>query len=242
MREYTDEEQNEIIRGHCRADLKFLCKDVLGMTDWDDELHGGVDKFLSLPGNEKLILMPRGHLKTSIMMGWVIQNILRNPNVTILINHAIWDVSRATLYAIQGYLTDKSLLPDIFGAFKSNKVRWSRDELEVNQRTSGLAREATITTGGVESSRIGLHFDVIVNDDVVVRENVTTREQIEKVDNFHKDCYALLNPGGMILDIGTRWAMDDLYGRIINKDMRSLNGYEFKDEEDRLNWRKRMAA
>lgn len=241
-REYSQEEKRRIVQDFCKKDLEFLCTKLLGMTDWEPSLHGELASFLAKPGSEKLVLMPRGHLKTSLMMGWVIQQILKNPNVRILINHAIWDVARATLYAIGGYLTDKSALPGLFGTFKTPQVRWTRDEIEVAQRTSGLAREATITTGGVETSRIGLHFDVIINDDIVVRENVTTKEQIEKVENFHRDCYALLDPGGIILDIGTRWAMDDLYGRIITKDMRSLNGHVFVDEAERLDWRRYAPA
>ena len=28
------------LQERCRTDLKFLCKNVLGMVDWEDSLHG----------------------------------------------------------------------------------------------------------------------------------------------------------------------------------------------------------
>lgn len=94
----------------------------------------------------------------------------------------------------------------------------------------------------MESAKTGNHYDIIINDDIVVRENVTTRDQIEKVVNFHRDCYALGDPGFKLVDVGTRWAMNDIYGQIIETQMRSLNGHIFKDDLDRSEWRKYAPA
>lgn len=235
----TSDQKRAAIALTFQKDLGALCKFGLGMTKWDDNLHQWVQNALEQPGKEKLFLLPRGHLKTSIItVGWTIQQVLRNPNVRILINNAVWDNARIILNQISDLLTTGSPLPAIFGQFRTAKCRWTRDELEVAQRTSGVHREATFMTAGVESAKTGLHFDIIVNDDIVIRENVTTADQIQKVTNVHRDCYALLDPGGKLIDVGTRWAMGDIYGQIISSNMRSLNGHVFKDDMDRAEWRK----
>ena len=238
----THEQKVAKLQEACKRDLKFLCKEVLGMEDWQDGFHDDLAQWLEWSGKEKLILEPRGHLKSSIVtVGWTIQQILREPNTRILINNAVWDNARVMLFQIQEYLTFKSALPTIFGEFKGPRSRWTRDEVDIAQRTKAL-REATVMTGGVESAKTGLHFNVIINDDIVIRENVTTREQIDKVINFHRDCYALLDPGGVIVNIGTRWAMQDLYGHLMLNEMRSLNRHTFSTEEERLEWRKVLAS
>lgn len=227
----------------CKWDLRSLCTAVLGMRKWDDNLHGWVQRALDEPGKEKLFLLPRGHLKTSIItVGWSIQQMLRNPNVRILINNAVWENARTILSQIAGYLTTKSYLKDLYGEFKGPSCRWNQDQLEILQRSKGTIKEPTFDTSGVEAAKTGQHYDIIINDDIVVRENVTTAEQIEKVMNFHRDCYALLDPGGIIIDVGTRWAMNDVYGQIINTNMKSMNGYVFKTEEEKKEWRKYLKA
>ena len=90
----------------CKTDLRFLCREVLGMTDWEDSLHGSLARELEQPESRKLFLMPRGHLKSSIItVGWGLQQVLRNPNIRLLITNAVWDKSRAFLNQISGYLS-----------------------------------------------------------------------------------------------------------------------------------------
>lgn len=239
--ELTTDQKRIRLQEYFKTNLRGLCFHGLGMKKWDNNLHGWVQNALESPGKEKLFLLPRGHLKTSIItVGWSIQQVLRDPNKRILINNAVWDNARSILSQISGYLTDRSALPDVFGPFKNSRVRWTRDEIEVAQKTKGTTKEATFETAGVESAKTGNHYDIIINDDIVVRENVTTGDQIEKVKNFHRDCYALLDPGGMMVNVGTRWAMGDLYGSIINGNMRSLNGHHFRNEEEKIEWRKHL--
>ena len=53
-------------------------------------------------------------------------------------------------------------------------------------------------------------------DDVVNRDNVFTMDQIEKVKQRYKDSLDLLEPGGQLIVIGTRWHDSDLYGWILD--------------------------
>src|SRR5258707_1212303 len=97
-------EKLETIRSTAKRSLKFLCRDILGMKDWapvHDELQG----FLQTSGPFKLIELPRGHLKSSIVTkGWSIQQALIHPDIRILLANNTWDNSRKFLRSIQKWL------------------------------------------------------------------------------------------------------------------------------------------
>lgn len=225
------------LQDKCKTDLKYLCKNVLGMDSWQNGLHDELAAFLEEPTDRKLILVPRGHFKSSIVtVGWSIQQILRDPNVRILITNAVWDLSRKFLREISGLLTDKSLLPEIFGRFDGPGSKFTQDEITVSQRTRGTIKEATITTAGVETALTGGHYDIILHDDLVEENNIGTKEQIQKIIRFYQNSLDLLDPGGKILVVGTRWAMGDLYGTLIETEMDSLNG-KLVPPEMRTQWR-----
>ena len=217
------------IRETCRTNLKYLAKEVLGMNKWDDNLHDDLAQFLEKSGKHKLILIPRGHLKSSIVtVGYTIQSLLRNPDELILIRNAVWDQARRFLWQIQGYLED-SQLPLIFGKFVSTKTVWTKEEVEINQRKIKKA-SPSIMTAGLETSLTGLHFDKIIDDDLVNDKNTSTKEQIQKVIDVYNDSFNLLDRGGEHVVIGTRWNVRDLYGHILSTDAGTVNGVEVKKD------------
>jgi hypothetical protein len=217
------------IRDMCRSSLKFLCKEFLGMSKWDDKLHDSLAAYLENSGKYKLILIPRGHLKSSIVtVGYAIQSLLRNPDERILIRNAVWDQARRFLWQIQGYLED-SQLPLIFGKFVSTKTVWTKEEIEINQRKVKKA-SPSIMTAGLETSLTGLHFDKIIDDDLVNDKNTSTKEQIQKVIDVYNDSFNLLDRGGEHVVIGTRWNVRDLYGHILSTDAGTVNGVEVKKD------------
>ena len=230
------------LKRKCKEDLKFLCKQVLGMKDWDDSLHGDLVRELNLPSRQKLLLIPRGHLKSSIVtVGWTIQQILKDPDVRVFITNAVWDLSRTFLREIVGLITEKSPLPDIFGKFNGPGSRFTEDAITIAQRTIGTVKEPTIMSGGVEKAVTGMHFDIIIHDDLVEENNIGTPEQIKKIIRFRQNCLDLLDPGGLEIIIGTRWAMGDLYGYLIENEMTSLNGMPVSSEQ-RAKWRELLAS
>lgn len=235
-----DDYKNEL-RALCKGNLKFLCKEVLGFKDWDDNLHGDMAKWLKSTGKKKLVLVPRGHLKTSIVtVGYTIQCLLNNFEERILIMNAVWDFARDVLAQIQDFMTVKSALPQLFGTFNGPTSTWTRDKITVSQRTKATGKEPSISTAGLETVLTGRHYDRIVLDDLVNRENITTKEQIEKVVKRYRDCLDLLDPGGELVIVGTRWASTDLYGQIMASEMSSINGIALPTTEDRAAWRQKL--
>ena len=221
----------------CKTDLRFLCKNVLHMTFWEDSLHNDLVRELNLSDKKKLILMPRGHLKSTIVtVGWSIQQVLKDFNIRILITNAVWDMAKKFLREINGLLTTKSNLSDLFGQFDGVGSKFTEAGLTIAQRTSGVITAPTVSTAGIETALAGNHYDIIIHDDLVEESNINTPEQIQKVIRFYQNSLDLLDPGGIMIIIGTRWAMTDLYGHLIESEMTSLNGKPL-NPMDRVKWR-----
>ena len=200
----------------CRKRLKFLCRDVLGFKDWstNKKLHDKIEKFMDKPEKFKLILIPRDHLKSTIITkGWSIQQILRNPDIRILLANNTWDNARNFLQSIEGYMSPGTALSMLFGNFIS--PRWNKDDCVIRQRKT-ISDAPTIATTGLEKEQTSQHYDIIIADDLVARENVRTKEQREKVKDYIASLYALLEPNGMMVVVGTRWSKDDAYEDLIN--------------------------
>lgn len=221
----------------CQIDLKFLVTEILGLKRWDDELHGELVKVLEALGDRKLILLPRGHQKSTIItVAWVVQQILRDPNIRVQIISATWKLSKDLLHQIKRILEDSDL-KELFGAFATRKTRWSTEYIDVAQSTR-RSKDPTISTGGINTGKTGSHCDLMILDDVVSPENTTTPELIRKTIDSYKDLLPLIDPGGILVIVGTRYSMADLYGYLLENEAQSINGHTFIDEADRKVWRK----
>lgn len=184
------------------------------MSDWG-QVHDDLRQFLLKSGKRKLILIPRGHLKSSVVTkGWTIQKVLNNPNLRVLITNSTWDNAKSFHSSIQKYLTYGSYLPHFFGRFDSNQ--WNVDGSTIRQRTRVLDAP-TWTTAGVDKELTSQHYDLIVCDDIVGPKNVDTPEQRRKVYDYYLSLFDLLEPGGELVVIGTRYHQDDLYARIMEE-------------------------
>lgn len=163
----------------------------------------------------KIILIPRYHLKTSILtVARTIQDLLNDPNLKILLASAVWDNARSFLAEIKKYL-EVGDLPLLFGTFQSDK--WNQDEIIINHRTRP-DKSPSIDTAGIEKTLTSQHYDIIRADDLVTRETCTTKEQMGKVKKFHNDLLKLVNPNGGRIDlIGTHWHYNDLYAELLEE-------------------------
>lgn len=242
-----DDSQILLLQEKCKTDLEFLYREICGYDRFNYELHGnypgdpdrgippGLTYYLAHSGKRKLILIPRNHLKSTVVtVVWSIQQILINPDIRICINNAKWDTAREFVQTIQTHLETGSKLSQIFGEFRSPRLTWTRDAFTIAQRKLPRA-QPTVMAASIDSILNGKHFDLIINDDLVEPNNVKTKEQLQKVIDFHKDCFNQIDKGGTIIDIGTRWAAQDLYGRVLSTACKSINGRDIPKGEG-VNW------
>ena len=210
--------------------LDFLCKYYLNFGEWDvchDELNAFL---LSSEKKRRLILMPRGHLKTSIVtIGLAIQHLLKDRDTTILIANAVWDYARSILFEIKEYLTLKTKLPYLYGRFESN--RWNQDEITIRQRKKPN-KTPSISTAGADKAITGQHYKVIFADDIVNRQTISTDEQRGKTHKFYSDLLSVLEPDGVLYIIGTRWHDGDLYGELLRESKDKFDVHIRKAIED----------
>ena len=202
-------------RNRCKIDLKYLCMAFLGYKDWNPVLHRDIARHVRAPSKYKIFLIPRDHLKSSIITkGAAIQKLLVNPNIRILIANNTWDNARKFLRSIQDHLSRGSLLSQFYGRFEGRQ--WTQDEITIRQRTE-IHDAPTIATTGLEKEQTSQHYDLIIADDLVSRENVQTPEQRSKVKDYINSLMALLEPNGELWVVGTRWSMDDAYGDLLEE-------------------------
>jgi phage terminase large subunit-like protein len=162
-----------------------------------------------------LALAPRGGGKTTILtIASIILDVLKNPNIRILIASKTDKNGVDMLSEIKKKFESKKLIT-LFGPQIGDV--WNDGEINVKARTA-THKEKTISTVGVGSALASRHFDKIYADDLVDEFNSTTDGQREKIVIwFDKILDPTLMPDGEISIVGTRYHFADLYGQKIDK-------------------------
>lgn len=177
---------------------------------------------------KKLILLPRGHLKSTLVtIGYATQQIVKNPNIRILILSATWQMAVDFLTEIKRNLTTNEVLLELWGDLVGDKqaIEWAQDRITLPRSATNI-KGPTVWAAGIESNLVGSHPDMIIFDDVVSRDNVQSQELIEKIILRYKDALDLLEPGGQFLVIGTRWKDGDFYDWIMDRDHGIIQSYD----------------
>lgn len=217
--------QDELIAREGKNKLWIFNRYVLGVEKGKEQLgvfHKELCNFVQDDiHRKKLILMPRGHLKsTLITIGYTVHQIINNPNIRILILNATWQMAVDFLTEIKRHLEGNEVIqrlyPEVYEAIM-NREEWASDRITL-KRTDTNIKGPTVWATGIDSNLVGSHPDMIIFDDVQSRDNSTTREQIEKVILRYKDALDLLEPRGQFIVIGTRWNEGDLYSWLMDRD------------------------
>lgn len=210
-------EVQALTAGALRKSLYLLCKVGLRYKDVTHGTHDGIIQALEAKTTDrKLICVPRGCLKSSIAcIGFPIWLLINNPNLRILIDSELYTNSKTFLREIRSHL-EHPRMALLFGEFKGNP--WSESEITIRQRTV-MKKEASVTVGGVGTTKVGQHYDCIIMDDMNSPKNTSTPEQAEKVISHYRYNISILDPGGTLVLIGTRYAANDLIGHVISNEI-----------------------
>ena len=207
------------LREECKTNLFVLAKGVLGYRDMTHRTHKGLcDEFVR-PGNRKLILMPRGHFKTTVDMADCIRMLACDPNERILLSSESGENAESMLTEIKGHLTDNPILQAVFPHIipkDINQTTWSRKGILLPR--PGNFRELSIEAAGVTSKLVSRHYTTIKVDDPISDEAMYSPTVMKKAKDFMNRLVSLLTkPADTIHVIGTRWAFDDVYGHLLDK-------------------------
>lgn len=219
----TSERDKEVARRVFKQSLFHTAKYLLGMNDINWRTHGQmIEDLEELEFRNKgianaLVIMPRGSLKSSVgSTAFPIWRLLRDPNKRILIDSATYDLSTQLVSAISQHLESPNLT-SLFGTFRT-KDDWSSKSITISQRTK-ILKESSVVASGVGSPKTGSHFDCIICDDLNNERNSATPELMEKVVKHYQMNFAILDPGGDVAVIATRYAALDIPGHILTHEL-----------------------
>lgn len=212
------------IRERAMNDLYFFAKLVNPGYMYGD-IHREVFKWLEdytlygsniIGSSNKLIMLPRAHLKSHMVATCCAWLITRHPEITILYISATSTLAELQLYAIKNILTSapyNRYFPEYVNPQEAKRETWSATSISIDhvkRRQEGV-RDKTIDTAGLTTNTTGRHADVLVSDDLVVPENAYTEEGREQVKKKVSQFTSILNAGGYTLACGTRYHPNDIY-------------------------------
>ena len=164
-----------------------------------------------------MIELPRGHGKSLAMALYCIQQILKDPNIRILIVSDTSSQSTSFMKIIMGWFERPDFI-EIFGDYTNRNVKWTSSEMLVKPRNR-VARESTVSATSYGGAVIGAHIDLMIVDDIVDKENSRTQGRRESVKAFFfETLMPVLEPTGQLIVTGTPWHYDDLYAEIKSED------------------------
>ena len=196
--------------------IDLLASHVLGYQV--QPFHSELMRFQEAVKSTCLQLAPRGYGKSTIMtITRTVYEILKNPDVRILIASNTQLQAEVFLREVKFHLEHNDRLLEYFGSFASDD-KWDIREIVVSRRTSP-AKESTVTCVGVGGPVASRHYDVIIADDLVDEENSRTEAQRDKVKTWwYKTLVPCCEPDGRIFILGTRYHHLDLYGHLIRNE------------------------
>lgn len=175
---------------------------------------------------KKIILTPRDTFKTTIfVVGYAIWRIINNPEIAILLTSDKQSNSIQSLAAIKNVIESHELFKLCYGNLKGSivtedggKRSWSEKQITVGTR-KGNKRAPTIMTAGVDSPKVGMHFDLILFDDPHNEKNISTPEQIIKVIKYYKGLHPLMDTlTGHLQITATRWHHQDVNNHVLTEE------------------------
>lgn len=181
---------------------------------------------------ERLVLYPRGAGKSTVDVYDTVQWILNFPGIRILFLTAAEDLAVGFVDETKGHfvehLYEKSLMNLFFPEFCVTEKELSNEArmeftCPVWRRQGKTRRERTVMSNSITATMSGLHFEVIKGDDVISNRNSENEEQCKKVTKrINVSVRKMLRPFGYFDAIGTRYADEDYYGEIIEKNVGEL--------------------
>lgn len=219
------------IRDRALKDFYYFCTEVMGFKDLYEPLHRPLcDLIANDKIKRKLILLPRGHFKTTIVsICYPLWRLIQDTSRRIAL------CSKAAAKAEENLdeLVDRagnSRVQAFFGEIIGHPDTWPiKRKDRIKLRREGSTTGPSIAAYSVESSEVGRHFDCMIFDDIVDQEMVNSQRTRDAVWEWFGRQLSVLDPGAEIIVIGTIWHWDDVYIRI----QKQLKRY---DENHRVGW------
>lgn len=214
-------DRTSLIREAAEADLLTFIQLVAPQRVFGD-IHREVVAWWNRDdaSTHQLVLLPRGHQKSTLVAYRVAWEITKNPAITVMYLSSTAGLAEKQLGLIKSIMLSpiyRRYWPDMVNPSEGLRERWTTSEIAVDHplRKSELIRDPTIFTAGLTSNVTGWHCDLAVLDDVVVQDNAYTEEGREKVRTQYSLLSSIENPGSREWVVGTRYDPNDLYNDML---------------------------
>lgn len=183
--------------------------------------HHGLLKFLMNEEDERqLIIWPRGHLKSTLMAYYAAWSIVRQPEITIVYLSATADLAEKQTGLIKTIIDSpivSKYWPELLPREEGKRSLWRTSEFNVDhwKREEEVIRDPTLKAAGITGNITGFHADLILLDDLVTGDNSETKTQRDEISTKYSYLSSILNAGGKIKAVGTRYHPEDLYNELI---------------------------
>jgi predicted phage terminase large subunit-like protein len=242
----------------CHEELAtFLCKPQVDVEAQQKLKYLGNEYEAAL---RRLVLMPRGHLKSTIGTTlYTLWRLYRNPELRIFVGSNKQTLSFSFIRELRQWLENEelqitvwnnrphiegNLIPEINKRSRERnrnasagddtdaadrKLIWNNTALQVLRE--GTFKEPSVFAGSVGASVTGQHYDLVILDDLIDFKNTESDVKKERVEEWIQDIESILNPvqlvaipgvgldtvGGEMVISGTRYAVDDYYGFLLER-------------------------
>lgn len=179
---------------------------------------------------QRMILFPRGSMKTTVDICDAVQWILNFPEIRILMFTAVMEpMAIGFVDLIKGHFVLRTETPSLMNLFFPEFCLDEKHLGPAGKFTCPLwaakqvkRAEPTVLGWSAESALSGPHFDVAKADDPVSDKNSLNVEMCEKVNkNFRLSMNTLMPYGYLDLN-GTRYQDYDLYGEELEKNVGNI--------------------
>lgn len=164
----------------------------------------------------RLVLFPRGHLKSKLMAYKTAWEITRDPSETVLYISATAALAEKQLHLIKMVLTSDLYMkywPGMVYKEEARRERWTATEISVDhkyRKEQGI-RDATVKAVGLTGNITGFHATKIKLDDIVVPKNAYTEDGRLKVAALVSQLASIEEPESEMDCVGTRYHPKDQY-------------------------------
>lgn len=187
-------------------------------------LHDSMKWVPGAAGYRRLLInIPPNHAKSmTVTIERCVYEIVRDPNVNILLVSKTQDLAKKMLYAVKQRLThpryaDLQLAFGPVDGWKSTADQWSSTKLYLGADVRDSAsKDPTIEAIGAGGQIYGNRATKVILDDVVTLSNAGQWEN--QMDWIRQEVASRLGPEDQLIVVGTRVASVDLYRELMNPD------------------------
>lgn len=221
------------------SDFFFFCNEIMRSPEsmqLDPDLHGELC-YLLQQRDDIVVLIPRGHLKTTIAnVYYTIWRLAHAPTVRFKVASENSDVAEEFLRDEKRHIESNRRLHMIYPNLlpapgMGNRFQlWSKNQISVRRNTTDK-RGASVMVMSAGQSQTGTHCDEFIYDDIMTPRNADTLDKRNKIKMWFHESQPLIDPGdSRKIVIGTRYHFDDIYGML--KDQGEMPMYERKAIEN----------